>query len=105
MGTNSGKCGTRTLQAESVGSRVESTRGCVKLKTVAEIRRSSARDAFIYSCDCFYLAQNASRDWEPVERLKRRRGVVKFTFFCFCFVAVFFCCSCCFELCVCCCCC
>ena len=40
--TNSGKSGTRNLESESVRSRVESTGGCVKLKTVTEIGQSSA---------------------------------------------------------------
>ena len=34
MRTNSGESGVRNLEAESIGSRVESTGGCVKLKTV-----------------------------------------------------------------------
>ena len=33
-GTNSGESGARNLEAESIRSRAESTRGCVKLKTV-----------------------------------------------------------------------
>ena len=33
-GTNSGESGERNLEAESIRSRAESTRGCVKLKTV-----------------------------------------------------------------------
>ena len=40
-GPNGGKSGTRNLETESVRSRAESTGGCVKLKTVTEIRRSS----------------------------------------------------------------
>ena len=32
--------GARNLEAESIRSRAESTGGCVKLKTVTEIRRS-----------------------------------------------------------------
>ena len=32
---------TRNLEAESIRSRAESTEGCVKLKTVSEIRQSS----------------------------------------------------------------
>ena len=32
--TNSGESGVRNLEAESIGSRVESMGGCVKLKTV-----------------------------------------------------------------------
>ena len=41
-GTNSGESGTRNQEAESIRSRAESTGGCVKLKTVTEIRRCSA---------------------------------------------------------------
>ena len=36
VGTNSGKSGTRILEAESIWSRAESVGGCVKLKTVTE---------------------------------------------------------------------
>ena len=32
-GTNSGKSGTRNLEAENISSRAESTGGCVNLKT------------------------------------------------------------------------
>ena len=46
-GPNSGESGARNLEAESMRSRAESTGGCVKLKTVTEIRQSSARDTFI----------------------------------------------------------
>ena len=35
------------LDAENIGSRAEVIGGCVKLKTVTEIRRSSARDTVI----------------------------------------------------------
>ena len=45
--TNSGESGARNLEAESTRSGAESTGGCVKLKTVTEIRQSSARDTFI----------------------------------------------------------
>ena len=45
--TNSGHSGARNLDTESLRSRAESTGGCVKLKTVTEIRRSSAHDTFI----------------------------------------------------------
>ena len=38
-GTNSGESGARNLKAESIRSGAESTGGCVKLKTVTEIRR------------------------------------------------------------------
>ena len=64
------------LEAES--SRVESTGGCVQLKTVTEIRPSSARDAFI--AVKFYLVLNSWLDWEPMERLKQRSDVVSITF-------------------------
>ena len=43
----SGESGARNLEAESIRSRAESTARCVKLKTVTEIRRNSARGAFI----------------------------------------------------------
>ena len=46
-GTNSGKSGTRELEAESIGSRTESTGGCEKLETVTETGRSIARDTFV----------------------------------------------------------
>ena len=36
-GTNSGESVARNLEAESIRNRAESTRRCVKLKTVAEI--------------------------------------------------------------------
>ena len=45
--SNSGESGARNLDAESIRSGAESTGGCVKLKTVTEIKRSSARDTFI----------------------------------------------------------
>ena len=66
---NSGESGVRHLEAESIGSRVESTGGCVKLKTVTEVRRSSARATFL--ADSVYLVLNSLLDWEPVERLKQ----------------------------------
>ena len=39
-GTHSKKSDTRNLEAESLGSRAESTGRCVKLKTVTEIADS-----------------------------------------------------------------
>ena len=48
--------------------RAESTGGCVKLKTVTDVRRSRARDSFI--AENVYLVLNSLWDWEPVERLK-----------------------------------
>ena len=56
---------------------MESTGGRVKLKTVKEIRRSSARDTFI--AESVYLALNSLLDWKPVEKLKQRCYVVSFT--------------------------
>ena len=78
-GTNSGESGTRNLEAGSIRSGAESAGGRVKLKTVTEIGRSSARDAFI--AESVYLVLNSLLDWEPVEKLKHRRDVVSFTFF------------------------
>ena len=49
------------------------------LKTVTEIRRSSARDTFI--AESVYLVLNSLLDWKPVEKLKQRCYVVSFTFF------------------------
>ena len=74
-GAESGKSGTRTLEAgRVVRSRAESTGGCVKLKTVTEIRRSSARDSFI--AESVDLVLIFLWDWKPVERLKQIRGVM-----------------------------
>ena len=56
-----------------------STGGCVKLKTVTEIRQSSARGAFM--AGRFDLVLNSLWDWEPVERLKQKSDVVSFTLF------------------------
>ena len=42
MGTNSGDSGAGNLEAESIRSRAKSTGGCVKLKTVTEIRERKA---------------------------------------------------------------
>ena len=67
--------------AESIRSGAESTGGCVKLKTVTEIRRSSARDTFI--AESVYLVLNSLLDWEPVDKLKQRCDVVSFAFVCF----------------------
>ena len=39
---NSGKSGTRNLEAESIRNRAESIRRCVELRTVTDIRQSSA---------------------------------------------------------------
>ena len=46
-GTNRGKSGSRNLEGENIRSRAESTGGCVKLNTVTDITRNSARDTFI----------------------------------------------------------
>ena len=70
MGTNSRESGARNLEAESVRSRVESMGGCVKLKTVTDIRQSSTHDTFI--AERVYLVLNSLLDWKPVEKLKQR---------------------------------
>ena len=67
-GTNSEESGARNLEAESIRSRVESTGGCVELKTVTEIRWSSACDTFV--TESVYRVPNVLLDWEPVEKLK-----------------------------------
>ena len=69
--------GAKNLEAESIRSRAESTRGCVKLKTVTEIRRSSARDRFL--AESVYHVLNSLLDWKPVEKLKQKCDVVNFT--------------------------
>ena len=71
--------GVRKLEAESIRSRAESTGRCVKLKTVTEIRRSSARDTFV--AVSVYVVLNSLLNWEPMERLKQRWDVVRFTCF------------------------
>ena len=58
------------MEAESVRSRAESTGECVKLKTVTEIRRSSACDTFMAAS--VRLVLHSLWDLEPVLRLKRR---------------------------------
>ena len=63
-GTNSGESGARNLEAESIRSGAESTGGCVKWKTVTEIRLSSSSDTFI--AESVYLGLNSLLDWEPV---------------------------------------
>ena len=68
-GTNSGESDARNLEAESIRSGVESMGGCVKMKTVTEIRQSSAHNTFI--AESVYLVLNSFLDWEPVERLKQ----------------------------------
>ena len=60
--------------------------GRVKLKTVTEIKRSSASDAFI--TETVYLVLNSLLDWKPVEKFKQRCDVVSLTWFFFC-VCVF----------------
>ena len=79
VGTNREESGARNLEAESIRSRVESTGGCVELKTVTEIRWSSACDTFV--TENVYLVLNSLLDWLPVEKLKRRCDVVSLTFF------------------------
>ena len=60
-GPNSGKFGTRNMDAESIRSRAESTGGCVKLRTVTEIRRRSICDTFTAETACLVL--NSLWDW------------------------------------------
>ena len=64
------------LEAESIRSRAESTGGSVELKTVTEIRWSSACDTVV--AQSVYLVLNSLLDWEPVDRLKQRSDVFKF---------------------------
>ena len=78
-GTSSGESGARNLEAESIRSGAESTGGRVKLKTVTEIRRSSAHDTFI--AESVYIVLRFLWYWEPVERFKQRNDVVSLTFF------------------------
>ena len=76
-GTSDGESGARNLEAESIRSRAENTEGCIKLTTVTEIRWSSGRDTF--TAESVYLVLNSMLDWEPVEKLKERCDVVRFT--------------------------
>ena len=69
----------RNLEAESIRRGAESMGGHVKLKTVTEIRRSSARDTFI--AESVYLVLNSLLDWKPVEKLKQRSYVVSISLF------------------------
>ena len=69
----------KNLEAESIRRRAESTGMRVKLKTVTEIRWSSAHDAFI--ADSVYLVLNSLSDREPLDKLKKRCDVVSFIFF------------------------
>ena len=64
----------RNLEAESIRSGAERAKGRVKLKTVTEVRRSSARDTFIAES-----VLNSLLDWKLMEKLKQRRYVVSFT--------------------------
>ena len=73
--TNREKSGSRNLGAESTRSRAESTGGCVKLNTVklntvTDITRNSARDTFI--ADSVYFVVRSLCAWEPVLRLKKK---------------------------------
>ena len=53
--------GVRNLEAESIRSGAESTGTNVKLKTVTEVRQSSAHDTFI--AESVYLVLNSLLDW------------------------------------------
>ena len=74
--------GARNLEVESIRNGAESTGGCAKLKTVTEIRRSSARDTVIV--ERVYLVLNSLLDWKPVEILKQRCDMGSFTCTCEC---------------------
>ena len=78
-GTNSRESGMRNQVIGSIRSRAESTGGCVKLKTVTEMRQNSTHDVF--TAKSVYLVLNSLLDWEPVERLKQRNDVVSYVFF------------------------
>ena len=49
------------------------------MKTVTEIKQSSACDTFI--AESVYLLLNSLLDWKPVEKLKQRCYEVSFRFF------------------------
>ena len=87
-GTNSGESGARNLETESIRSGAESTGRCVQLKTVTEIRRSSARDTVI--AERVYLVLNSLLDWKPVEISKQRCDMGSFTCTCVCLFFFFF---------------
>ena len=56
LGINSGKSVMRNTETETESMRnAESTRGCVNLNTVTEIKRSSHRDTFIAENTVFSL--------------------------------------------------
>ena len=76
---------SKHLEALSIRSRAESTGGCVKLKKVTKLRRSSARYTFITESVCLVL--NSLLYWEPGERLKQKCD--KFYGICL-FVCLFF---------------
>ena len=58
------------------------------MKTVTEIRRSSARDTVI--AERVYLVLNSLLDWKPVEILKQRCDMGSFTCTCVCLFFSFF---------------
>ena len=49
------------------------------MKTVTELRQSSAHNTFI--AESVYLVLNSFLDWKPVEKLKQRCDVDSFIFF------------------------
>ena len=55
-----GESGPKNLEIESIRSRAESTGGCVKSKTVTEIRRSSGHNTLI--AESVYLVLNSLLD-------------------------------------------
>ena len=69
-GANNGKSGMRNMEAESIRIRAKSMEGYVKLKTVTEIRQSSAHGRFIaesLSCTKFFVGLGASGGLETEE--------------------------------------
>ena len=70
-GTNSGKSGTRNLEADSIRGRAESTGRGVKLKTVKTQREDGAVNVIeTLVAENVYLGLNPLWDWKPVERFK-----------------------------------
>ena len=51
-GNKNGKSGTRTLQAEGTGSRLEGTGGCVQLKIVVVVNRFYTALFSAFETDC-----------------------------------------------------
>ena len=61
-GPESGKSGTRILEAEKLQSWAESTGWCAKLKTITEIRRSSVEKKPLNIINQYFLITNIIRN-------------------------------------------